>query len=114
MAIPVGAVKPLQVPGGTHTYVFNGPVGTTGPVLFIDLTDIPLRLRQDTNFQDMLYVVFKSLDDDISAAGPAVLTSANFNNDGDNTNAYLDVEVTAVAGTEECMILVEPRHTIAR
>lgn len=114
MAIPAGALKPLQVPGGTHTYVYNGEVGTVGPVLFIDLTDIPLRIRQDPNFQEMLYVIFKSLDNDISAAGPAVLTAANFNNDGDDTNAYLDVLVTAVAGTEQCMLLVEPRHTIGR
>jgi hypothetical protein len=114
MAIPVPAVKPLQVPGGTHTYVYSGAVGTVGPVLIIDLTEIPLRIRQDTNFQDMLYVVFKSLDDNISAAGPAVLTAANFNDDGDDTNAYLDVLVTAVAGTEQCMLVVEPRHTIGR
>lgn len=114
MAIPVGAVKPLQVPGGIHTYVYNGAVGTVGPTLYIDLTAIPERIREDTNFQDMLYVVFKSLDDNISAAGPAVLTAANFNDDGSNINAYLDVDVTAVAGTEECMILVEPRHTISR
>lgn len=114
MAIPVGALKPLKVPGGEHTYVYNGAVGTTGPVLFIDLTAIPLRFRQGPNFQEMLFVQFKSLSDDISAAGPANLTAANFNNDGDNTNAYLDVTVTAVAGTEQCFILVEPRHTISR
>jgi hypothetical protein len=114
MAIPVGALKPLQVPGGTHTYVYHGAVGTVGPTLFIDLTSIPLRIRQDTNFQDMLYVVFKGLDDGITAAGPATLTAANFNDDGDETNAYLDTLVTAAAIGNDCMLLVEPRHTISR
>lgn len=114
MAIPTPSVKPLQVPGGTHTYVYNDIIGTVGPILYIDLTDIPGRLREDPNFQEMLYVIFKGLDDDITAVSPAVLAALNFGDDGAEINAWVQLNVTSAVGTALCMIIVEPRHTIGR
>lgn len=119
MSIPSPNVKPLRVPGGTHTYVYSGIVEQSGTAqdLHIDLTDIPLILRQDQHFQAMLLIEFKSLDNGLSFAGPADLAPGDpliWHNDGAETNAYLTVQVTSDLDTRPCLILVEPRHSIGR
>ena len=119
MSIPSPSVKPLRVPGGTHTYVYRGIVEQSGVAqdLNIDLTDIPLIIRQDPHFQDMLFVEFKSLNNALTFAGPDALTPGDtslWHNDGDETNAYLTIQVTSDLDTRLCFILVEPRHSIGR
>jgi hypothetical protein len=116
MPIPSPSVKPLREPGGTHTYIYQGIVEQSGVAqdLNLDLTAIPLIIRQDTHFQSMLLVTFKSLDNALTFAGPPLLTATEFHDDGDETNAYLTIQVSSDLDTRECMILVEPRHSIGR
>ncbi len=116
MAVPSPSIRPVQEPGGTHTYVYSGIVEQSGSAqdLNIDLTDIPLVIRQDPKFRGMLLVTFKSLNDNLSAVGPAVLQNADFHDDGAETNAYLTVQVTSDVDTRTCLVIVEPRHSIGR
>lgn len=116
MAVPSPSVKPLQEPGGTHTFVFNGEIGQSGSAqdLNIDLTEIPLYIRKDPRFQNQLYVILKSLDSNVTFAGPAVLGADEFHDDGAETNAYVTIQVTSDAVDREIMLLVEPRHSIGR
>lgn len=114
MAIPAPSIKPLRVQRGTHTFVYEGVVGQSGieQDLHIDLTDIPLRLRKDPAFRDMLQIDFKSLDSGLTFAGPLQPTA--FNDDGSETNAYLTIQVSSDSAERNCGVLVEPRHSIGR
>lgn len=116
MAVPSPSVKPLREPGGTHTFVYNGEVEQSGSAqdLNIDLTEIEAYIRADPKFQNQLYVILKSLDSNVTFAGPAVLTADDFHDDGDEVNAYVTIQVTSDATDREIMLLVEPRHSLGR
>lgn len=116
MSVPSPSIKPLREPGGTHTYIYNGIVEQSGSAqdLNIDLTEIPLIIRQSADFQGMLFVIFKSLDSNLTAVGPAILQASDFHDDGSETNAYVTVQVTSDTDERECLVIVEPRHSIGR
>ena len=116
MAVPSPSVKPLRETGGTHTYIYSGIVEQSGAAqdLNIDLTEIPLVIRKSSDFQGMLFIIFKSLDSNLSAAAPSVLQASDFHNDGTETNAYVTLQVTSDVDTRECLVIVEPRHSIGR
>lgn len=115
MAVPSPAIKPLAVSGGAHTYVYQGNVGVSGSVqnLNIDLTAIPIYIRRDPDFIPMLWVIFKSLSDDITVVSPSNLQSSDFHGSVSG-DFYVTIQVTSGSTTDQCMLLVEPRHTISR
>ncbi len=115
MAVPSPSIKPLAVAGGTHTFVYTGAVGVTGSVqdLNIDLTDIEKYIRLDPKFIPMLLVTFKGLDDGITLVGPSELQSSDFHGSVSG-DYYVTVQVTSDSVDNECMVLLEPRHTLTR
>lgn len=115
MPVPAPAIKPLAVSGGKHTYVYQGNVGVAGVAanLNIDLTDIPVYIRQDPAFISMLYVTFKSLADEITAVAPSTIASSDFHGSVSG-DYYVTLQVTSDLVTRQCMVLVEPRHSLTR
>lgn len=116
MAVPSPSISVSDIPGGVQHYLFDGQIGVAGvaQTLNIDLTAIPARIRRDKNFQDQLVVTVKSLEQGLTEIGPALLTSANFFDDGLEPNAYIAVLVTSDVATRNAQILVEARHTATR
>jgi hypothetical protein len=108
--IPTPNVKPLQIPKGVAHYLYRGSIGTLGPKLVVDLTEIPERIRDRPSFRDQLYVfiqAFNSVDGiAVDAESIAVLPAAPA------LPEYLEFAAVATNPAGEIQVLVEAHHTI--
>ena len=112
MAVPIPNIKPLQIPKGVAHYKYVGPIGTLGPVLTIDLTDMNERLRAVVGFREHLYVTLQAL---VAADGIAidpasivVLPAAPA------LPEYAQLTTVAVNAAGVIQALVETHHTNGR
>lgn len=112
MAVPSPSVKPTRIPRGVAHYLYRGPIGSLGPALNIDLTDILESVRVQDGFREHLYVFIQPLDavDGISVdpvsiqvlpAEPAV-------------PEYARLDMTSLNAAGQVQILVETHHSIGR
>ena len=112
MAVPTPNVQPTQIPGGVAHYRYQGPIGTVGPTLTIDLTDIPETLREDPAFRDQLYMTLQSFDAAdgivIDGANPVVLPAAPA------LPEYVQMPAVATNAAGVVQVLVETHHSIGR
>jgi hypothetical protein len=112
MAVPVPNIKPLQVQAGVAHYKYLGPIGTLGPVLTVDLTDIPERLRGGFGFRDQLYVTLQAL---LAADGIVIdPTSIVVLPAAPALPEYAQLTAAATNAAGLLQVLVETHHTIGR
>ena len=108
--VPVPNVKPLQIPKGVAHYLYRGAIGTLGPVLVVDLTAIPERIRDQPSFRDQLYVFIQAFNPAdgiaVDAESVAVLPAAPA------LPEYLEFAAVATDDEGEIQVLVEAHHTI--
>ena len=112
MAVPVPNINPLQIDGGVAHFKYAGAIGTLGPTLTIDLTDIPERLRGGAFFRDQLYITIQALlaadEIDVDISSLTVLPAAPA------LPEYAQLDATAVNAAGELIALVETHHSIGR
>ena len=112
MSVPIPNIRPTQIPHGVAHYKYVGPIGTMGPKLIVDLTDIPQRLRDVIGFREQLYITLQALnpasDIVIDAASVVVLPAAPA------LPEYAEFAATAVNPAGQLQVLVETHHTIGR
>jgi hypothetical protein len=119
VSVPAPSITPTLVPGSTNNLLYAGNVGAAGvnTDLNISLMGFPEHIRLDPQFRDQLLVTFKSLDANLSFAGPNVLVDADFvpvPGTDPQPNEYVQIQVTSDLVTRQCMILLEHRHTYTR
>jgi hypothetical protein len=112
MAVPVPNIKPTVIPNGVAHYSYLGPIGTLGPVLTIDLTEIPERVRAGRGFADQLYVFLQPL----AAADGIVIDPASIVvlPAAPALPEYAQLAVVAVNAAGLLQVLVETHHSIGR
>jgi hypothetical protein len=108
--IPTPNVKPLQIPKGVAHYLYRGSIGTLGPKLVVDLTEIPERIRDRPSFRDQVYVFIQSFNSAdgivVDAESITVLPAAPA------LPEYLEFTAVATDDEGEIQVLVEAHHTI--
>ena len=119
MSVPAPSIAPAAIPGGSNNLLYTGDVGVAGvnADLNIALTAFPQFIREDPRFRDQLYITFKSLDANLTFAGPNVLPDGAFvpvPGTDPLPNEYVRVQVTSDLATRQCMILLEHRHSAIR
>ena len=112
MAVPVPNIKPLEISFGVAHFRYLGPIGTLGPVLNIDLTDIPERMRSQIGFREQLYVTLQALNFadgiNIDPTSIVILPAAPA------LPEYAQLDAVATNADGELQVLVETHHTIGR
>jgi hypothetical protein len=113
MAVPSPSVKPTAIVGGTLHFRYVGAVGVSGAAvaLNVDLTEMELQLRQSLHFVDQLQVVFKALDEGITAVTPVILGASDFHG---SPIEYLTILVTSDNVANDCLIEVVLPHSVVR
>lgn len=109
MSVPAPSIVPVVVSGGTFRARYEGPVNAVGPLatLNIDLKYLSVSNRSGSNFRPSLQITFESKDADLTFAGPNEILNAQFFDTPGQPNEYVQIQVSSVAGTEECFVLVE-------
>lgn len=114
--IPSPSIAPAAPQGSTFRAEYNGAVVAVGvnTPLNISLMYLPREVRNSPYFRAQFQLTVKSLDNNLTNVTPAKLLDANFFDDGEEPNAYVQVFVTAVAGTEACQVIATLPHSIVR
>lgn len=114
--VPSPSIAPACPTGSVFRAEYNGPVNAIGAgvPLNIDLKYLPKDIRKSLYFRKQLQITFKSHDDALTDVTPAELVDANFFNTPGELNEYVQVFVTALAGTEVCQVIVTLPHSIVR
>lgn len=114
--IPSPSIAPAAPQGSTFRGEYNGAVVALGvnTPLNISLMYLPREVRSQPYFKKQFQLTVKSLDANLTNVSPAVLADANFFDDGEEPNAYVQVLVSAVAGTEQVQVIATLPHSIVR
>ena len=114
--VPAPSIAPATADGSVFRAEYNGPVVASGVAapLNIDLKYLPKDIRKSLYFRDQLQITFKSLDGALADVTPPKLVNANFFDTPGQVNEYVQVFVTAPAGTELCQVIVTLPHSIVR